>query len=136
MVRWVSPLTLRSFTDCILKFALLLVSIASWRLDSRNVERVCFMESYASSSSLDGIFLGTATDGIAAVLTHSGHGSGFECGPRARVYACEADETLARRGRPRREVWRGLSLLIDRKGILAAECGVFTNMGPCLGYAL
>lgn len=105
-----------------MKFALLLVSIASWRLDSRNVERVCFMESYASSSSLDGIFLGTATDGIAAVLTHSGHGSGFERGPRARAYACEADETLARRGRPRREMWSGLSLLIDRKGILAVWC--------------
>lgn len=111
-----------------MKFALLLVSIASWRLDSRNVERVCFMESYASSSSLDGIFLGTATDGIAAVLTHSGYGSGFECGPRARVYACEADETLARaRGRPRREVWWGLSLLIDRKGILAVW---FHEYGP------
>ena len=59
-------LTLRSFTDCILSSALLLVSIAKSRLEARREARVCFMESYASSSNLDGIFRGTATDGIAA----------------------------------------------------------------------
>ena len=102
-------LTLKSFTDCILNSALLLVSIAKSRLEARRVARVCLMESYASSTNLDGIFLGTATDGIAAACMYR---LGFRLGGRevsARVQkrgCARGTGNWARRGRPRREVWR------------------------------
>ena len=143
-------LTLKSFTDCILNSALLLVSIAKSRLEARRVARVCFMESYASSSNLDGIFRGTATDGIAAACVFR---LGFRLWGReisrwVQERGCARGTwNSARRGCPRPERcgaaetekgmrWRCVGACSRCQGYGSFQCRRMDSVGRCSTLAL